>query len=267
MKTLGVKRHGAVAICTFTNPPEGFMDATMTAELNALTEELESDPDVRAVVFTGGVEGVFIRHYSVRELEALSVQLRERGVKVDAERRVPERETDRIFRRIETMPKPVIAAINGMTMGGGFEFSLACDIRIAAQGDYSIGLPEINIGILPGAGGTQKLGRLIGTGRALEMILRGRTVGPEEALRLGMVHEVVPAEEVVDRAIAVAEEIASKSPVAVAHIKRLVRSATETPLDEGLSLERTLFLDLLVSDDGFRLMHAMNEGNRDIRDV
>ena len=227
---------------------------------------MENDPAVRAVVITGGLPGVFVRHYSVHELGALSAQLRAQGVRVDTASTIPERALDLVFRRIETMNKPVIAAINGTAMGGGFELTLACDIRIAEDGPYSLGLPEVNIGILPGAGGTQKLSRLVGVARALEMTLRGRTVSPQEALSLGIVHEVAPAGQVLARALMIAEELAEKAPLAVAHIKRLVRMSAETPLREGLALERTLFLDLLVSDDALRLMTEMNDGHRDIRD-
>jgi enoyl-CoA hydratase len=267
MAQLSVERDGAVAIITITNPPMGYMDSGTVPELDAATQELAADDGVRAVVLTGGLPGVFIRHYSVVELEGLSRSLRERGVTVDIEQRLPERDLDRVFKRIETMPKPVIAAINGLAMGGGFELTLACDIRIAEEGDYEVGLPEINIGILPGAGGTQKLARLTGMARALEMVLRGRTVSPQEALELGIVQELTPRGGALKRAREMAQEIASKPPLAAAHIKRLVRMTPETPLDEGLALERTLFLDLLVSDDALRLHHTMNSENLDIRRV
>ena len=173
----------------------------------------------------------------------------------------------RVFKRIETMPKPVIAAVNGLAMGGGFELTLACDLRVAEEGDYEMGLPEVNIGILPGAGGTQKLARLVGMARALEMALRGRTVSPNEAYALGIVQELVPSGEALNRAKAIAQELAAKPSLSVAHIKRLVRQTPETPLEEGLALERTLFLDTLVSDDGFRLMSRMNDEGLDIRGV
>jgi enoyl-CoA hydratase len=263
---VSVERRGPIAICTITNPPMGYMDRETVPELDAITSELEADGDVRAIVLTGGLPGVFVRHYSVIELEALSTALRTADTKIDTSNRVPERDIDVLFRRIETMGKPVIAAINGTAMGGGFELTLACDIRIATSGPYALGLPEINIGILPGAGGTQKLARLVGTARALEMTLRGRTVTADEAFGLGIVHEAAPEGWCLPRAIQVAEELAAKPPAAVAHIKRLVRGALSSPLDEGLALERTLFLDLLVSDDASRLMREMNEGKRDIRD-
>jgi len=267
MGQISVRREGAVAIVTINNPPMGYMDSGTVPELDRVTAELEADESVRAVVITGGIQGVFVRHYSVVELGALSKALRDRGTVVDIENRVPERDLDRVFRRIETMPKPVIAAINGLAMGGGFELTLACDIRVAEEGDYEVGLPEIKIGILPGAGGTQKLARLVGQARALEMTLRGRTVSPKEALALGIVQELAPPGGALERALAMAKEMAAKPARASGHIKRLVRMSSEATLDEGLALERTLFLDLMVTDEGHDLMARMNDENLDIRDV
>jgi enoyl-CoA hydratase len=267
MAQLSVEREGAVAIVTITNPPMGYMDSGTVPELDAVTQELEADDSCRAVVLTGGLPGVFIRHYSVVELELLSRRLREQGVTVDIESRLPERDLDRVFRRIETMPKPVIAAINGLAMGGGFELTLACDIRVAEEGDYEVGLPEIKVGILPGAGGTQKLARLVGMARALEMAMRGRTVSPKEAFDLGIVQELTPPGAALTRAKAMADEMSRLPARAAGHIKRLVRGTPETPLADGLALERTLFLDLLVSDEGLELMSKMNAGNLDIRRV
>lgn len=267
MSQLRIERAGPVATITITNPPMGYMDAATVPELDAATAELEADGAIRAIVITGGLPGVFIRHYSVRELEQLSVNLRAAGVQVDPSRTLPERDLDRVFRRLETMPKPVIAAINGLAMGGGFELALACDLRVAEEGDYELGLPEVRLGILPGAGGTQKLARLTGMARALEMTLRGRTISPAEAHALGIVQELAPAGGALSRALEIAAELSLRPPRAVAHIKRLVRMAPETPLADGLALERTLFLDLLVSDDALQLMNRMNAGDLDIRDV
>lgn len=267
MPQVAIDREGPVAVVTITNPPMGYMDSATVPELDAATRELEADDSVRAVVITGGLPGVFIRHYSVAELEVLSRRLREQGVKVDPNTPVPERDLDHVFRRIETMPKPVIAAINGLAMGGGFELTLACDIRVAEEGDYEVGLPEIKVGILPGAGGTQKLARLVGKARALELALRGRTVGPREAFELGIIQELAPAGAALTHAKSLAQELAGRSPRAAAHIKRLVRLTPETPLAQGLALERTLFLDLLVSDEGLELMSRMNAGDLDIRHV
>lgn len=257
---------GQTLVVRFTNPPHGYMDAATVPELEPVVSRAETDEAVHCVVFTGGLPGVFIRHYSVQELEQLSDNLVQRGFEADTTAPGPESPLHQVFRRVQELPKPTIAAINGTAMGGGFEFALCCDIRIAEDGPYSLGLPEINVGILPGAGGTQKLARLVGTARALEMVLRGRTVTPKEAEALGMVHEVTDAGLVFQRAMEYAEDLCRKSPLAIRHIKELVRTATETPLNEGLARERTLFLDLLVSNDARRLMHDMNEGLRDIRD-
>jgi enoyl-CoA hydratase len=265
MAQLEVQRENGVALCTMTNPPAGYMDGATVDELATLTAKLAADDGVRAVVFAGGVDGVFIRHYSVVELEAMARRLRDKGSRFDIERLAPERPIDQVFDRLETMPKPVIAAINGTAMGGGFEFALACDLRLAEEGPYDLGLPEANIGLLPGAGGTQRLARVVGPARALELILRGRTVSPAEALALGMVHEVHPA-PVLDRAMALARELAAKPRPAAVHIKRLLRREAHGPLAEGLAVERTLFLDSLVSDDALVRMEQMNRGARDIRE-
>jgi enoyl-CoA hydratase len=267
MPQVTVERRGRVALVTITNPPHALMDRETVPELAAAMEQLEGDEGVGAIVLAGGVPGYFIRHYSVGELEGLSRTLRERAVTVDPAQPRPPGPIEALFGRIETMPKAVIAAINGSAMGGGFELTLCCDVRIAEEGEHSLGLPEINIGILPGAGGTQRLPRLVGTARALEMMLRGRTVGPAEALALGIVQEVAPRGECVERALAVGAEIASKPSQAVAHIKRLARSAVSTPLEDGLALERTLFMDLLVSGAALELMTRMNRGTNDIRNV
>ncbi len=267
MPQVTIERSGHVAVLTITNPPRGYMDAGTVAELDAATAGLEQDDATRAIVITGGVPGVFVRHYSVHELEALARQLRERGIAVDPARPLPPRDIDRVFGRIEQMPKPVIAAISGFAMGGGFELALCCDLRVAEEGPYELGLPEVRLGILPGAGGTQKLPGLVGVGRALEIILRGRTVSPAEARDLGLVHELLPPGRALDRARELAAELAALSPRAVGHIKRLVRLAPTTDRADGLALERTLFLDLLLSDEALERMSRMNADDRDIRDA
>ncbi len=265
MAQIEVTRHGAVAVCTIT-PPDIFMNIDTVAELDQVSADLAVDEAVRAVIFTGGHPGVFIQHYDVAELAKMAGGLRDKGLTFSPDRPVKPRQLDGVFERLGAMDKPAIAALNGNAMGGGFELALACDIRVTQPGDWSFGLPEINLGILPGAGGTQRLARLVGQARALEMVLRGRTVGPDEARALGMVHEVC-----VDGALIgarrIAEEIASKTPLAVRHIKHLIRHAASGPLDEGLGLERTLFLDLMVKDEAVDLMAAFEASGRDIRRV
>lgn len=264
MPQLTVRRDGAIAVVSIANPPDGFMDSMTVAELDALTGEFERDATLKVAVFAGGVPGVFIRHYSVVELEKLGRELKARGKAFDPAHQVPERILDRVFRRMEHGHLVTIAAIDGHAMGGGCEFALACDLRFAGDGAFEIGLPEIKLGILPGAGGTQKLARLVGTARALELALRGRTLRPREAARFGLVHEVC-AEGGLARAETVAREIARQPAQAIRHIKRLIRGAQDTPMQEGLALERTLFLDLLVRDEAIERMARMNSEGRDIR--
>lgn len=253
-----------VMTVTFTNPPHGFLTGPMAEALHALLPTMAAD-DVRVVMLEGGVPGAFIRHYAVDELTTLSDALRAKGLTFDEKTPVDHHVMNKVTAALEALDKPVIAALNGTAMGGGWELAMACDIRIAQSGDFSYGLPEVRIGILPGAGGTQRLARLVGTSRALEMVLRGRTVGPDEALSLGMVHEV--AEDAVARGRSVAIELAGRSPDALAHIKRLVRAAIP-PIDaETLQLESRLFMALAVSDAGNDLMHKMVNGSLDIREV
>jgi enoyl-CoA hydratase len=265
MTQISIEQQGAVLIARISNPPEGFMDADTEVELVALLDRVESDAGVRAVVLTGGLDGVFVRHYDVGVLEKTARGMAAREMTFDTSRSVPESRYHACLRRIESMPKAFVAALNGTTMGGGFELALACDIRLAAAGPYWIGLPEINIGLLPGAGGTQRLPRLIGEARALELMLQGRTLSPAEAAQYGLVAECVDG-DVVARALEVAHELAAKPARALANIKRLVRGSLSRPLAEGLADERTLICDVLVDPETIELMSEMNAGRRTIRD-
>jgi enoyl-CoA hydratase len=167
---------------------------------------------------------------------------------------------DKAMALCESMPKPVIAAISGTALAGGFEFALACDFRIAEDGDYLIGLPEARLGLLPGAGGTQRLPRTIGTPAALMHILIGDAVNPREAERKGLVHETVSG-KVLDRAMELAKRLSLHTPESVAYIKRLVRNATETPLAQGLALERNLFLKLCITEPALARMRSYDKEN------
>ncbi len=153
-----------------------------------------------------------------------------------------------MFDAVERCPKPVIAAVNGYCLGGGMELALACDIRIASA-TARFGQPEVNLGIIPGGGGTQRLPRLVGSGAALKLMLTGDMIDAAEALRLGLVDEVVEPGALLDRALALADVIASKSPVAVAAAKEATRAALSLPLDDGLKLETALFQVCFASAD------------------
>jgi enoyl-CoA hydratase/carnithine racemase len=260
-----IEKDGAVAIVRFTNPPDGYMDGETVPEITTMLDTVEADDDVRAVILTGGLPDVFVRHYSIVELEARGRSQRAEGATFNVARPITERVLHTDFRRIEDSAKPYIAAINGTAMGGGFEMALRCDFRIAQDGPYSLGLPEINLGILPGAGGTQRLSRIIGQAKTLELTLLGKTLSPREAAAYGLVTECCGG-PVLGRALEIGHELASKSPHAVAYIKHLVRHSELVPPMDGLAAERTLFSDLLVRDEAMDLMTEMIEGKRDIRD-
>jgi enoyl-CoA hydratase len=160
----------------------------------------------------------------------------------------------RLLSSLRDLPKPVIVAMNGDAMGGGFELCLSCDIRIAQRGDHRFGLPEVKLGILPGGSGTQRLSRLIGAGRAIDLILRSRVVRPEEALALGLVHEL--ADDALARAREIAREMAALPPIAIARAKHAVYLGSDAHLQAGLDIEGSAFLETMLSDDALAAMKA-----------
>jgi enoyl-CoA hydratase len=249
-----------IAIITLGSARRIYFDQEMGDALTEALDGFAGDAKVRVVVITGGAPGYFNRHFDVGVLIGLAESLRASG------REWPENATynggffDKAMALCESMPKPVIAAISGTALAGAFEFALACDLRIAQDGEYLIGLPEAHLGLLPGAGGTQRLPRTIGTPAALMHILMGNPLTPREAERKGLVHETVSG-RALDRAMEIAQRLSLHPPEAVACIKRLVRNSTETPLAEGLALERNLFLKLCVSEPALARMRSYVEAN------
>ncbi|MEH6589873.1 MAG: enoyl-CoA hydratase/isomerase family protein [Halioglobus sp.] len=266
MSRLLVEKFGAVWVAKFHNPPHSYMDPQTEKALSEFLDEVEANEEVRVVVLTGSEPGVFIRHYDVAVLLGNSEAMSAKGMTFTLDRPVPETLIHKSLARIESSPVPFIAAINGSAMGGGFELTLACDIRLVQEGDYDLGLPEVNIGLLAGAGGTQRLPRLIGQSRALAMELCGRTISPRQAVEFGLALECVE-DDVLARALVLAEQLVGKSAQALAHIKYLVRGSTQWDRDEGLAKERTAFCDLLVKADSRDAMRAMVAGEKNIRNT
>ncbi|MEF3120208.1 enoyl-CoA hydratase/isomerase family protein [Kocuria flava] len=226
-----------VAVVTVDRPEvRNALNTAVLDGLEAALDECERRTDVRAVVLTGAGEKAFVAGADISQLVGYTLRdgLRAR--------------MQRLWDRIEDLELPTIAAVNGFALGGGTELAMACDIRIAAGG-ARFGLPEATLGIIPGAGGTQRLSRLVGLGRAQELILTGRLVDAEEALRIGLVTSVVPGPELLDAALGTAATILAKGPLAVRMAKLVVRHGAETDQRTGLLLERLAQSLLYAADE------------------
>jgi enoyl-CoA hydratase len=259
-EVLSTSVNGGIALITLGSAKRIYFDQEMSDALSDALERLAGDDTVRVIVVTGGAPGYFVRHYSVAALVRLGETVRASSREWPEDAPYNAGSFDKAMTLCESMPKPVIAAISGSCMGGGFEFTLACDIRIAQDGDYQIGLPEVNVGILPGGGGTQRLPRAIGTPAALMHILMGVALSPREAQSKGLVQEVVSG-KALDRAMEIAKRMATHTPESVAYIKRLVRGALATPLPQGLALERNLFMKLCTGEPALARMRAYEAQN------
>jgi enoyl-CoA hydratase len=249
---LQTRREGATLVATLTNPPRNLMNATMVAELGALASELENDTEVRALILTGGVDGIFVTHYDVGELSTLLDRLQGTDTSPGGNEL---HGTHKLFLKLQSLPQVVIAAINGTAMGGGCELALACDFRLMAKHPGAvIGLPEVRVGILPGAGGTQRVTRLLGVAKALEFMLLGTAVDAETAERIGLVHRAVEPERLLPDSLALASQIAARPALSVALIKQCVLRGSEMPLEDGLRFEQDAFWQTMRSEDALRLM-------------
>jgi enoyl-CoA hydratase/carnithine racemase len=237
------EKRGPVAILSWHNPPHGLIGNKGAVLLAQALEPQLADPDVRAVILTGeAADGVFIRHADVQQIVRAAQALRDGAIAPDSFVDAP---FPRLGALIENAEKPIIAAIDGVCMGGGLEIALCCMLRVVGAGVDAIGLPEIRIGIFPGSGGTQRLPRLIGRDRARRFILDGAVVDAATALQLGMVDEVAPS--ALDRALEIAQGFAARPPQAVAAILRLTR---DVPPADALARELTAFAELLRDDPG-----------------
>ncbi|MBD0320563.1 MAG: enoyl-CoA hydratase/isomerase family protein [Gemmatimonadetes bacterium] len=232
------EREGAVALLVIDRPEKrNALSAAVRAELIAALDALRDDAEVRVLVVTGAGEKAFVAGADIAEF-AERTPLEQRAVMTGR----------RVFDEIAAYPKPVIAMINGFTLGGGCELALACDLRIAAD-TAKLGQPEINLGIIPGGGGTQRLPRVVGTGQAMRLILSGEIIGAAEALRIGLVDVVHPAADLRAKTLELAAAMATKSPVALQMAKSAVRAAAEMPMAAGLAYETELFATCFASDD------------------
>lgn len=233
-----VDKEGPLAYITFNRPRVlNAMNRKTKEEVLAALADLEADDDVKVVIVRGAGEKAFVAGADVREFVG--------------RRPLDQREDRRrlgFYEAIADFPKPVIAMIRGYCLGGGCELILACDLRIASKGS-KIGQPEINLGLIPGGGGSQRLPRLVGEGKALQLILTGEMISGEEAKAIGLVEEVYPDEELEERTRELALKIAEKSPIAVRLAKEAVKAAARMDLQAGLEYEATLFSLLFSTED------------------
>lgn len=234
-----LERDGAVAILTFNRPKVlNALNAALLADLERALDALASDTTVGAIILTGAGEKAFVAGADINELAVLT----------PARGKEHARHGQRIFDRIEHLGKPVVAAINGFALGGGCELAMACTMRIAAD-SARLGQPEINLGILPGYAGSQRLPRLVGKGRALEILLTGDMVTAQRAYEIGLVNQVVPAAELMPAARKLAATLASKAPIATRYILEAVNHGLDMPLAQGQFLETSLFGAIASTDD------------------
>jgi len=254
---IDVTRDGNIALVTINNPPMNVLNSALLKELGGVLDEIETD-DSLGVIITG--EGrAFVAGADIKEMKdmapAEAVEFAGRGQSV--------------FNKIESLPKPVIAAVNGFALGGGTELAISCDIRIASEA-AKFGQPEVNLGVIPGFGGTQRLARLIGAGKAKELIYTGDIISARDALSIGLVQGMVDGykkdengellkndrgrsiqdnEPVVAAALAMMKKIATKGPVAITHAKRSIDRGLDLSLADGLELEANEFGSLFASKD------------------
>lgn len=240
-----VERDGGVAVVTINRPKVlNALNAATIDELRRTLLDLQRDEAVRAIVLTGAGEKSFVAGADINEL----------AVQTPSGGREHALHGQHVFDLIENLGKPVIAAINGFALGGGCEIAMACTLRIAAD-TARLGQPEVNLGLIPGYAGTQRLSRLVGRGRAMELILTGAPIAADEALRIGLVNRVVPAAELMTAVRALAAQLARSAPVAMKYIISAVNKGAEMPFAEACQYEATLFGLVASTDD-------MREGTR-----
>jgi enoyl-CoA hydratase len=245
---VSLERDANVAVVTLDRPPLNALNEELVVALAAATEELAADETVRAVVLRSAVEGVFMAGADLLEFDRIAAEP-ERALAVQD-----------VFTAVAELPQPTVAAINGHALGAGLELALACDFRFLARAEgLLVGLPEVRLGLLPGAGGTQRLTRLVGAARATELIMKGLQLSPQEAADAGIVHFLVDPEELDERARDYAVRLARQAPVALRGIKRAIRAAGTA---EGFEVERDAFREVLGTKDAKAGVEAFLDGER-----
>ena len=267
-ENLKIEDHGHVVVCILTNPPTHTFTSKSLMEVHDFLDQMEKKKDLRVLAFTGEGEDVFIKHYEVGELADSAEKNISEAKEVSAGYSPPKElhHFHKMLLRLRDIEAIVIAGINGNTAGGGCEFSLGCDLRIMSEGPYAIGLPETSVGILPGGGGTQRLARLIGSSRALDLILHARLLSPQEAFEFGLINKLVPHERFREELMAYCSDLASRAPIALRQVKKIIHKGLDKTLEEGLLMEQEAFDVTMRSNDAAKAMRSMLDTERDIKE-
>ena len=266
-KPLEIEDQGQIIICYLSNPPTHTITAQGLLEIHDFLDSLVSNKELRILAFTGAGEDVFIRHYEVGELADTA----EKNIGRQEETKKPDNNPikelhgfHKMLLKIRDLDAIVVAGINGNTAGGGCEFSLGCDLRVMSSGDYFIGLPETSVGILPGGGGTQRLARLIGSSRALDLILHGQLISNVKALEFGIINEILPKESFLKSLKEYCRILANRAPIALREVKRAIHRGMDLPLEEALLLEQEAFNKTMNSKDAAKAMRTMLNSKEEI---
>ena len=231
MTNILLEKKGLIAVATINRPKAlNALNSEVLTDLDELVSTVKADADIRALVITGSGEKAFVAGADIGEMSTLTKEGGEAFGKHGND----------VFRAIETLPIPTIAAVNGFALGGGCELSMACDIRICAD-TAVFGQPETGLGITPGFGGTQRLPRIVGVSKAMELILTAKTIKADEAKAIGLVSEVYPAEELMDKAMELANAICANAQIAVCESKRCIRMGMQTDIHTGSAFEAEAF--------------------------
>ena len=264
-KHLRIVDEGQIVTCYLSNPPTHTLTAEGVIEIHKFLDIMEAKKDLRVLAFTGDGDEVFIKHYEVGELaETAEKNLNKTQVNSDPKEL---HGFHRMLLRLRDLDAIVIAGINGNTAGGGCEFSLGCDLRIMSDGDYKIGLPETSVGILPGGGGTQRLARLIGASRALDLILHARLLTPHEAESFGIINKIISHKNFHEGLNHYCQDIANRAPIALSQVKKIIHKGLDMTLEEGLLLEQKAFDITMNSEDAAQAMRALLTAEENIEDV
>lgn len=249
MTNVLLEKKGNIAVATINRPKAlNALNSDVLTDLNELVDVVAADAEIRALVITGSGEKAFVAGADIGEMSTLTA----------AEGEAFGKHGNDVFRRIETLPVPTIAAINGFALGGGCELSMSCDIRICSEAAV-FGQPEVGLGITPGFGGTQRLARLISPGMAKQLIYTAKNIKADEAYRIGLVNAVYPAEELMPAAEKLANTIANNAPIAVRACKKAINDGLQVDMDQAIVIEEKLFGSCFKTADQIEGMGAFLE--------